>query len=82
MVWLYSCCCFVISLVFDAGIRMDQGNLQLPLPLAIALAAAGAGGGLGAWSLLAARAVTHPAVQRVVTDSVHSAGDSVAAGAQ
>lgn len=57
---------------------MDPGIHQLPLPLALALTIAGAGGGgLGAWSLLAARAVSHPAVHRAVADTTQCAGDLV-----
>ena len=57
---------------------MDNGLANVPLPLAIALTAAGVGGGgVGTWSLLAARAVSHPAVQQAVSTAANAPGASL-----
>ena len=58
----------------------NANNLPLPLPLAVALATIGAagGGGAGAWAFLAARGLSHPAVQQAAASA---AGTAAFAGA-
>ena len=64
---------------------MDQGHAlaNLPSPLAIVLTAAGVGsGGVGAWSMLAARAASHPVVQQAMVDASLSASHTINSGLQ
>ena len=62
---------------------MDNGLANMPLPLAIVLTAAGAGGGgFGAWSMLAARAVSNPTVQLAVAEAAQTAGHAINSGVQ